>query len=330
MTLRAGTTAPESAPRLPGTAMVRRRVVGALALIGAAFLSACPGTPTTPVGPAPGAGGPARRIVCGNAAAAEFACRLVGADRVVGLPSQADEWGSMDLRTRGFESVARFAHYTAENVLVLAPDLVVTHAWQNPDTTSILRGRGIDVVVLKSATSYADIRDTLLELGGRLGAAEEARVQVDALDARVHALAAGAAPRGAFTAMAYANNGTGGTTAGANTTPDTLIRLAGLRNAAAEGGLVGHVALDVERLLALDPDFLVVASPASGEGGSPTRAWFEAAAGLERLKARRGGHVVVLSPAWMSADSPPLVDAAEFLAREVDRVLDAESAAAPK
>lgn len=296
----------------------RRRTVGLTALV----LSLAAGCRPEPAQePAPSAPGGARRIVCGNAAATEFVCRLVEADRVAGLPEQADGWGSLDLRVDGFERVPRFAHYTSEPVLVLAPDLVVTHEWQNADTTRLLRARGIEIVVLKSATSYADIRETMTSLGARLHVEARAQQIVQALDARVKVLADGAAVRRARTAMVYSNDGTGGSTAGANTTPDTMIRLAGLRNAAADAGLVGHATIDFERLLAIDPDFLIVSSPARGEGGSPTKSVVESSSALARLRARRPGHIVVLTPALMSADSPPLVDAAELLAREVDRVL---------
>ena len=300
------------------------------AIASSVALLACGPDASSPPAPAATSGAHARRIVCGNAAATEFVCRLVDADRLAGLPDQADGWGSLDLRSHGFEKVPRFAHYTAEPVLGLAPDLVVTHAWQNADTTHVLRGRGIDVEVLVSATSYDDIRATMTSLGRRLGAEERAAAAVAELDARVKALRDGAQPRSAIRVLVYANNGTGGSTAGANTTPDTMLRLSGVRNAAADAGLVGHVNLDFERLIAIDPDFLLVSSPARGEGGSPTQAVVESSAALANLRARRPGRILVISPAWMSADSPPLVDAAEFVAREVDRVLAAEATGGSK
>lgn len=266
----------------------------------------------------------ARRIVCGNAAAAEFVCPLVGAERLAGLPEQADEYVSIDLRSNGFERVPRFSRYVTEAVLALRPDLVVTHAWQSVDTTNLLRSQQVGVIVLPSATSYEEIRATLESLGARLGAEERAREIVADLDRRVAGLAAGAAGRSALRAMIYTNDGSGGTTAGAHTTPDTFLRLAGMRNAAAEAGLVGHVALEFERLLALDPDVLIVARLARGDGGSPTRTVVENAPALESLRARKLGRIVEISALQMAADSPPIVAAAEAVAREVDRLLAGE------
>lgn len=265
--------------------------------------------------------GPPQRIVCANTASTEFVCRLVSADRIAAFPEQVDAYSTLDLRSHGFEKVTRFPRYVAEAVLALKPDIVLTHEWQNAQTTSVLRGQGIDVVVLKSAQSYEDIRDTLVELGRRLQCEENAAKVVAGLDERVAQLRAGASTRSMLRAMVYSNDGTGGSTAGAHTTVDTMIRLAGLKNASAEAGIVDHVPLDFERLITIDPDVLVVSAPARGEGGSATKAVVESTAALAGLKAVKSKWIVVLPAPLMSADSPPLIDGAELIAREVDRLM---------
>jgi iron complex transport system substrate-binding protein len=287
--------------------------IGAILLGFACSRAADASKPTAPSG--------ARRIVCGNAAAAEFVCRLVAPERVVGIPEQADDYVSIDLKSGGFERATRFPRYVTEIVLALAPDLVVTHEWQSADTTSILRSQGIPVIVLKSATSYADIRATLADLGTRFGTEARAAEIVRGLDARVETLRSTGGKRAGLRALVYSNDGTGGSTAGANTTPDTMIHLAGMRNAAAEAGLAGHVPLDFERLLAIDPDVLIVSKLSRGDGGSPTRAVIESSPALATLRAKKLGRIVEISAALMAADSPPIVDGAEQVAAEVDRLL---------
>lgn len=269
----------------------------------------------------PSDGTKARRIVCGNAAAAEFVCRLVAPERVVGLPEQADDYVSIDLKTGGFERATRFSRYVTEPLVALAPDLIVTHEWQSADTTHVLRSQGIQMIVLKSATRYEDIRETLTDLGQRLGAVPRATEIVRELDARVEKLRASSGTRSTMRALIYTNDGTGGSTAGAKTTQDTMIRLAGMKNAAAEAGLSGHVALDFERLLDIDPDVVIVSKLSRGDGGSPTRVVLESSPALASLRARKLERIVEMSAALMAADSPPIVDAAEFIAAEVDRLL---------
>lgn len=286
-------------------------------LIAALALSSCD-HPT----PAPAVKhGPAQRIVCANTASSEFVCRLVAPERIAAIPEQTEAYSTLDLRSHGFEKIARFPRYVAEAVLQLKPDLVLTHEWQNSQTTSVLRAQGIDVVVLKSAQSYEDIRGTLVDLGKRLECEADAAKVVADLDARVERLRASASSRSTLSAMVYSNDGTGGSTAGARTTADTLIRLAGLKNAAADAGLVDHVSIDFERLIAIDPDVLVVSAPARGEGGSATKSVVESSPALAGLKAVKSKRIVVLPASLISADSPPLVDGAELLAREVDRLL---------
>ncbi|MDZ4773813.1 MAG: ABC transporter substrate-binding protein [Planctomycetota bacterium] len=263
----------------------------------------------------------ARRIVCGNAAAAEFVCRLVAPERVVGLPEQADDYVSINLKTGGFERATRFSRYVTEALIALGPDLVVTHEWQNADTTNILRSQGIRTIVLKSATSYEDIRATLVDLGTQLGATARANEIANDLDTRIEKLRSTAGTRSTLRALIYTNDGTGGSTAGANTTADTMIRLSGMKNAAADAGLISHVTLDFERLLAIDPDVIIVSKLSRGDGGSPTRVVLESSSALASLRARKLGRIVEISAVLMSADSPPLVDAAELVASAVDSLL---------
>ncbi len=262
-----------------------------------------------------------QRIVCGNSAAAEFVCRLVGPERIAGLPEQIDDYSVFDARHGGYENVPRFPRYVAESILTLKPDLVITHTWQSSDTTNVLRSQSIEVLVLESAQSYENIRETLLQVGDRLDVGPHAAEIAKQLDARVEQLHASASLRSGHNALVYSNDGTGGTTAGRKTTADTMIRLSGLTNAAAQADIEGHVSLDFERLIMIDPEFLIVASPARGEGGSATKNVVESSSALSGLKARRPGHVIVIPAALMSADSPPIVDAAELIAREIDRVL---------
>lgn len=270
------------------------------------------------------------RVIPANTAAAEFLAALIGADRFAALPEQADDYSSFDFHSPGFSSVPRFPRYVAEPLLVLRPDLVVTHEWQEGETSGVLRAQKIPVLVLKSAQSYADIRDTLVQLGQALQVEAKSAAVIADLDRRVEILRAKAADRAGLRALEYTNGGNGGSTAGTNTTGDTMIRLAGLRNAAAEAGIDGHARLDFETLIGLDPDVIVVAAQARGEGGSATKAVLESTSALARLSAVKNARIIVLPAALMSSDSPSLIDAAEQLAAAVDRMLAPKKAASKK
>jgi len=268
----------------------------------------------------------ASRIVPGNAAAAEFLVVLLGeggASRIAALPEQVDGYSSFDFHASPWSIPQRFARYTAEPLIALHPDLVVTHEWQAAETTQVLRAQGVPVVVLRSARSYEDIRETLGSLGRTLGLSERAEAAAAELDRRVERLREGAVARTGLRALEYSNNGTGGWTAGGDTTSDAMIRLAGMRNAAAEAGLKGHVVLELEKLIAIDPDVIVVGAPARDEAGSATKNVLEKTSALANLSAVKNKRIAVLPAALLSTDSPRLVDAAERLAKEVDALVGA-------
>lgn len=271
----------------------------------------------------------ASRIVAGNTAAAEFLAFLLGDDgasRIAAVPEQVDAYSNVDFRRAPWSAPARFARYSPETLIALHPDLVVTHEWQSRDTTQILRAQGIPTIVLASARSYEDVRATLETLGRTLGVEGRAKEVLAGLDRRVEKLRQGGSARKGLRALEYSNGGTGGMTAGRDTTVETMIVLAGMRNAAAEAGLAGHVPLDLEKLVSIDPDVIVVGAPARDEVGSPTKSVLEKTPALAGLSAVKNGRIAVLPSSLLSSDSPCLVDAAEKLASEVD----ARIAAAPR
>ncbi len=260
------------------------------------------------------------RILPTTTAAAEFLVPLVGTDRLAALPEQVDAYSNVDFKAGGLDAIPRFARYVAEPLIVFRPDLVVTHAWQSADTTQVLRSQKIPVLVLPSATSYADIQSTLRLLGRICGVESRANEVVAVLDQRLARVRERAGARETMRALAYSNDGSGGWTAGKNTTVNTLCALVGVRNAAAEAGIDGHKSLDFEQLITIDPDVIVVATPVRDESGSATKSVLESTPALARLSAVKRGSIAVISGALMSSDSPSLVDAAEALAAELDRI----------
>lgn len=265
-----------------------------------------------------------QRIVAANTAAAEFLATILGDEgvgRIAALPEQVDAYSNLDFGRPPWSAIARFARYDPEPLITLRPDLVVTHAWQSADTTHILRTQAIPVFVLPSARNYEDIRASLAALGKAVGAEDRAARAVATLDERIAKLRAGSKRREGLRVLDYSNDGTGGWTAGLDTTADAMIRLAGMRNASAEASIRGNTRLDSERLLTIDPDLIVVGAPARDETGSPTKGVLEGVAEYASLSAVKNRRIVVLPAALLSSDSPCLVDAAERLASEVDLVL---------
>src|SRR5262249_12615659 len=195
-----------------------------------------------------------------------------------------------------------------------------------PETTERLRSAGLRVLVLPEIAEWDAARAALGTLGRELGESARADALIADLDARVARLRASAAGRGTWRALCYSNFGDAGSTAGAHTTIDAMMRLAGLTNVIAERGASGHVGIGFEELLTLDPDLILVSQPlrtaaehAADRGGASERLLY-AEPSLANLRAVREKRIVAL-PAWLFATgSPQLVRGAGVAAGDGDRV----------
>jgi iron complex transport system substrate-binding protein len=252
-----------------------------------------------------------RRVVPANAAAVDLVARLVGPERVAALPEVAFEYSFLSTAPAGWEDLPRFQGYTAETVIGAQADLVVSHGWQSLETTSLLRARSIAVLVLAPPDDWQDVLEALQLCGRALGNERGAAEIAADLAARARRLE-GAAPRELRRALSYTNFGSGGWVAGTGTTADIMFGLAGLTNAARQAGIEGHAALDIEKLLEIDPDWIVVQGAADGSPG-PTAGYLAAQETLARLAAVRAGRVIPLPPRLFTTSSIELLRGAELL-----------------
>ncbi len=137
------------------------------------------------------------------------------------------------------------------------------------------------------------------------------------LKRRQAALASAAEGKPRLRVLPYTNFGSGGWSAGAGTTLDILIRLAGYENAGAEVGLKGHFRADNERLLTIDPDLILV--PEGNAEYSPSAAYLRAEEVLQDLAALRKDGVVQIPAVLYQSNSHTLMEAAEVFAERAQR-----------
>ncbi|MEQ8661096.1 MAG: ABC transporter substrate-binding protein [Gammaproteobacteria bacterium] len=152
-------------------------------------------------------------------------------------------------------------HGAAEEVLVTAPDLVVTAGHAPPLAARLLEQAGIALLVLPAAESFGAYADNLVRLAAALDTPARARALLDelwrSLGTRVPAPAAAAAPR----ALIYQPNGY---TPGTHTLAHAMLRHAGLRDVAAELGRGSGGFVSLEELLLAVPDVLVFPARRAG------------------------------------------------------------------
>lgn len=246
--------------------------------------------------------------ICSVSLAGDELLALLGVEqRVVCVSTFADDRALSNVVGRFPAEISRRIG-KIEPVLGSAPDLVLAAPWNDADFLRVLAKSGITTIVLEEVHDFDGIRHQLLELGTRLGRLEAAREAARRMDETLLAVdrrLATTAERPRVLALSHM------IVSGRGTTVDTLIRRAGGQNVAAAAGLNGNVQVSVERVLALDPDVLLL-----GLDEVATRdALLREQPALGALRAVRDGRVVIMEPRFLTTVTPYLVDGVRALAR---------------
>ncbi len=144
-------------------------------------------------------------------------------------------------------------HGRSEEILPLAPDIVLAGRYTARPTVFLLQRLGYKVFDQDISRSIAEVRERVGEVGEVLGTQAEARALIAAMDQRLAALAPTTGERRP-TAVYYQANGY---TAGNDTLVGDIIEHAGLENLGGRLGIAGHGRMPLETLLDLQPDILI-------------------------------------------------------------------------
>ena len=195
----------------------------------------------------------------------------------------------------------------SEALLGLGTEVAVVASFTAPEVRERLTHLGVELLVLPPLTGIDAYRTSVARIAERLDAAEAGRALVARFDA---ALARHARPGGTDgpRILSYA----GGVVAGSGTTFHEVAVHTGWRNAAAEARIAGHAKVDPERIVAWDPDAVVVPCGQDCDGAV---AAFSAIPGFSALSAVRSGRVAAVEDAVLHATGFGLTVLAARLAR---------------
>lgn len=146
---------------------------------------------------------------------------------------------------------------TAEDVLLLRPDLVLAGSFTRAETRAFLKARGIPLAEFPVATSLSALRDQIRAVAReieRREAGEELIARIDAASARLRAA-------GARLSVRVLPLSRRGWVEGGDSLLGDILREAGLVNAATQAGLPDGGFLDLERIVALKPDAILLGHP---------------------------------------------------------------------
>jgi iron complex transport system substrate-binding protein len=148
----------------------------------------------------------------------------------------------------------------AEQILAAAPDLVVASPFADQTLIQQLRDAGITVVVADLVSSIDGQADNVRFLAYVYGEEPRGEALASDIQSRIARLQSVTAkhPRDQWPRAVVLNSGHPLTAAGSGTTEDGVLSLAGLRNAAAEAGVVGNRDISLEALPEMQPDLVIV------------------------------------------------------------------------
>ncbi len=193
-----------------------------------------------------------RRIVSAFLCTDEYVFRLVPRERIAGLSYlSADTHPVVSTIAEQVKDIP-LVRASAEQVLALQPDLVVTYENTNVRQTQLLRKAGLRVLEVPWAQSLADVRKITRKLGAQLGASGRAEALIRQMDTEV--VRTHAAARPPVRTLVYEPNGyaTGGGVT------DEVLNTAGLQNVGAGPHVTRSGTLPVEAVLTLAPELLIL------------------------------------------------------------------------
>ena len=277
------------------TGAISRRMAAA-GLVAAAGLGAAPAAP--------------RRIVSLNPCLDALLVHLADRRQVAGISRLSrDPEGST---IAGIAATLPVAGETAEEVLLLRPDLVLASTHTALATRRALQRLGVEVVAFGAPSTVTESLAQVRQVAARVGRPARG----EALCARINAALDAAATRGRRRPEMLLLL-SGGLAAGPGSLPDDLLRRLGIANAATRLGLTGWTPAPVEALLAAPPEVLVRAGGAR-EAGRPDR--ITRHPGLDRI----GDRILAaeIPERLLFCGGPSLVEAAARLAAIRDQALE--------
>lgn len=265
-----------------------------------------------------------QRVVSISPSTTEAAYAVGAGTRLVGRSKQCDYPAAVT----SLPIVGGFADPSLEAIIALAPTLVIgAHGPAGPALEQALGARGI-ATFFPETESIAQIESMLAELGKKLSGDVAARVAIAAIEARRAEVARAIAGKPRVKA-ALLFDVSPIVAAGPGSFPDELLREAGGDNVITAGG--AYPTINLERLLALDPDLVLDGAGDMNEGASRIAALREAP-GWRDLRALREGRVRSLSVATALRPGPRIGEGLVAMARAIHgdlRAIGATPAKAP-
>jgi iron complex transport system substrate-binding protein len=255
------------------------------------------------------------RIVSLSPSYDEIVCALVDEKRIAGVSKF-----SRDEAASYVADVARrinvFVDRNAEQIVSLRPDLVVAARYTKIDLKGLLAEARIPLIVTTDFRNFADIEANLRLIGKAVGEETRADTVVGEMRRRLaEARSRLHSERAGLRALYLAS---GNFSAGSGTSIHEILVAAGLKNAAAEAGVKGHVKLAPEQITQIDPDVILIATGYERDRGF--RQSLENDAQLSAIEAIKRKRIIEVQARNLLTVSHHVADAVEALIEAVNQM----------
>lgn len=253
-----------------------------------------------------GAGAPEpRRIVSLNPCLDVILVRVADRSQIAAISHYSHDPSSSSIGPAG--ATYPFTYESAEEVLSLRPDLVLTGRHSSPATRAALKRLNIRAELFAVPNSVQESLDQVRQVAAAVYRPQRGEALVAQIEA---ALAAAAPPPGAprLTAVTYQ---AGGFATAPGTMMDEMMTRCGLDNAAARYGLRRTGNIPLELLVADPPDVLLAGQ---SEPGAPT--WADRISNHPALaRVARRMHRATFPQQLTFCGGPVLIETAQMLAK---------------
>lgn len=260
---------------------------------------------------------PAQHVVSLAPSCTEIICAIGGIDRLIGVTRYCDDPAEVPQRVaRGqIMEVAGFDSPSREQLLQLAPDVILVSDITSETTVTQLRQSGLKPFVLRG-NSLEVIAEDLRRVGEILDRSEEAGVVAAKFEASVRDISQAVAERNAPTVLlCFGILAT--YSAGEDTFANAVIEAAGGRNVAT-AARQPWPELSLEYLMAADPEVLLVTTDTEAliePASEAVLAQYRARPVWRDLSAVREGRVYRINSDLFTVPSPAIVDGIAALAK---------------
>ena len=251
-----------------------------------------------------------RRIVSQALGTDEILLAICSPERIVGLGKFA-----LDPKYSNVVEQARVAGspvvQNTEEILQLKPDLVFVASYSRAEIVEQLQSAGARVFRLGNFDRIGGIEENIRVVGHATGDDERAEALVAQMERELEAVRArvSAAGNKRPRVMSYSPSGS---TAGANTLFDDVLRTVGATNIVAENGVEGFRKVSAEQVVEWQPDFIVLGADA--DKFEETRQQLLANPAVAATEAARGGRIIVIENRTLLTVSHNVVNLVRALA----------------